>query len=113
MTVLRGAIWSSLSCGIGGGGQRGDDPVHGTIFVRGRQKPSLERAGRQIDPVVQHRVEERGVAGCRLGDSGGVVRYRGHVLGYEEDAEQVPGVLDDMRNTGRGKGGGDLSPQLL
>ena len=42
-------------------------------------------------------MEERGVSSGGLLGGGGVVRHSGHAIGHEENAEQVPSVLDDMR----------------
>ena len=73
-----GGRWSSLghrvparAIGYGGGRARRQRAGRATIRSRAasswaaRQEPHLERARRQVDALVEHRVEERGVTGRR------------------------------------------------
>ncbi len=74
------------------------DPLEGEVVVGGRDEPGLEGAGRQRDSLVEHRVEERAepIGGLRL--RRGVVGDDGCHRGIdEEDAEQVPRLLQDVR----------------
>src|SRR5918993_1245414 len=55
-----GALRAGGGCrGAGRGGERLDDAAEGLVVVRRGEEPGLEDAGRQGDPRVEHRVEER------------------------------------------------------
>ena len=84
----------------------------GSIIVRGGKKPSFVRARRQVDAGSSIEWKNAAYARGGLPRGGGVVRHGGHALGYEENAEQVPSALDDVRHTGRVKGSLHLGPQL-
>src|SRR4051794_36201725 len=47
-------------------GQGGHDPVDRVVVVGGGEEPHLESAGREVHPLVEHGVEERGEAVAAL-----------------------------------------------
>ena len=84
----------------GGRRQGVDETVERGVVVRGRDEPRLVGARGQVDPVVEHRMEERGVPPRLLG-TGRVVVARHAVA--EEDREQVSRArerVDDPRAVG-------------
>ena len=83
-------------------GQRRGQPVEVVRAVRAGDEPGLERRGRQVDPGVQQRVEERRVRGHALPARGVVVAY---LVRAEEHREQVAGALHPVRHAGIGQRG--------
>ena len=75
------------------------------------EEPSLEAGRRQIDPGVQHGVEEGGVGIGVLGLGILVVAYR--FLDPEEHAEEVPGGLQTVGDASRVEGSSQLASPLL
>jgi hypothetical protein len=69
--------------------------------MRRRQKPSFVHARRQIHAGGEHGVEKRSVRAGGLLPRGGIIRHSGHAFAHEENAEQVPRILNDIRHSGR------------
>ena len=82
----------------GGVGQGVEHGLHGAVVVGGGQEPRLVRRRREVDPGVEHRVEERGVR-RRVG-AGRVRRSRGPIAVGEEDREHRAGGLHDVGDAG-------------
>ena len=89
--------------GSAGGRREGVDHVlERAVVVGGGEEPRLEGARRQVDALVEHRVEERLEHLGVLARRGGVVAHRLPV-GGEEDAEHVAARLHDVGYAGPGQ----------
>src|SRR6478735_590327 len=107
-------VWTPMSVtsrrsGRGRGGRQGiDDGGQGPVVVRRGDEPRLVRRRGQVDALVEHRVEERGVGAGVLLARPGEVADRAVA---EEHREHGAGGLDDVRDAGRlevlGGGGAD------
>ena len=85
-TGSRPREWCTTAASSG----RGQDPVDLGVAVGQGHEPGLEGARGQVDAALQHGVEEAGIGGGVLAAGGVVVA---HLVGGQEDAEQVAGAL--------------------
>ena len=103
-----GGLAHRVSSGSGGGprgcGKGVEDRLDSPVVVGAGQEPRLVRRGREVDPAVEHGMEERGVRREVLAAGAGEVGDRG--VG-EEHREHRPGRLDDVGDAGGGERVGD------